>query len=661
MVYLLEQLFSVIWREETVPKQWREGLIVNLFKKGDREDPGNYRGITLLSVVGKVFCKILNNRLVQCLDKGGALHEGQAGFRVNRSCMDNVYTLNEIVQGRFREDKETYAFFLDVQKAYDTVWRDGLWLKLWDMGVKGRMWRVIKKMYEASRSTVLLEGEKSVMFSVEQGVAQGCSLSPILFSVFINDLLKDVEQAELGIQLSSGKRVGGMLFADDFVGVSDSRESLQKLIDVVHGYCNKWRLKANVSKSAVMVFSKNSVEGGWKWGEHKLPKVSNYSYLGIDFASNGAWDVHLKKVLDNGRKKVNQLHSVISNRDINLSARRLLLLSVIRPSIEYGGGVWEGNKSQVDALESIILGGAKRILGCSSKTCNEAVRGDMGIETLKSRRDRAKLKWWYKLATMPEDRFPKQLFSQEWDQKPRRGRQKKTWGRVIDDLFVSLGLDKAEWLEDIERGESSLASYLACIDECISERECRKFEEGLDNKVKLAMYKKFGKRVEFKKYLHGVSDAGTRLLFEFRSGTHGLNEELGRHRGREGKLECTLCGAECESVVHVLWECTAYSSSRASFTEKLQEMLGDSYADFDLLSNVEKTSYVLGSEHWEKNFKSLLFLVKEYIVDVWEVRKQILYGDDACPSHSDTWRDRWAQSNCCLPPLCRQQQGSNSL
>ena len=154
------------------------------------------------------------------------MHERQAGFR---SCMDNVYTLDEIVQGRFREDKETYAFFLDVQKAHDTVWRNGLWLKLWDMGVKGRMWHVI---YEASRSTVLLEGEKSAMFSVEQGVVQGCSLSPILLSVFINDLLKDVEQVELGIQLSSGKRVGGMLFADNFVGVSDSKKSLQKLIDV---------------------------------------------------------------------------------------------------------------------------------------------------------------------------------------------------------------------------------------------------------------------------------------------------------------------------------------------------------------------------------------------------------------------------------------------
>ena len=90
------------------------------------------------------------------------------------------------------------------------------------------MWRVIKRMYGASMSAALLNGEKSESFSVEQGVAQGCSLSPILFSVFINDLLKEVEKAELGIRLGEG---GGMLFADDFVG--DSKEQLEKLIDIV--------------------------------------------------------------------------------------------------------------------------------------------------------------------------------------------------------------------------------------------------------------------------------------------------------------------------------------------------------------------------------------------------------------------------------------------
>ena len=86
----------------------------------------------------------------------------------------------------------------------------------WELGVRGKMWRVIKEMYRVSRSAVLLDGQ--------QGVAQGCSLSPILFSVFINGLLKEVEQAGLGVELSDGSTIGGMLFADDFVGVSNSEE-----------------------------------------------------------------------------------------------------------------------------------------------------------------------------------------------------------------------------------------------------------------------------------------------------------------------------------------------------------------------------------------------------------------------------------------------------
>ena len=118
-------------------------------------------------------------------------------------------------------------------------------------------------------------------------------------------------------------------------------------------------------------------------------------------------------------------------------------------------------------------------------------------------------------------------------------------------------------------------------------------------------------------------------MFKFRSGTHGLNEELGRHRGREGKTEYSLCGNECENVSHVL--CSAYSSTRAtcSFMKKRQELLEDDYEDFESLENVEKSSYVVGSELWESKFDGLLALVKEYIVDVWEIRKHILYESDS--------------------------------
>ena len=169
------------------------------------------------------------------------------------------------------------------------------------------------------------------------------------------------------------------------------------------------------------------------------------------------------------------------------------------------------------------------------------------------------------------------------------------------------------------------SSFMACIEDDLREREAEEFRKGLDSKVKLDLHRRIGGKKEFKKYLHGRSDDGARLLFKFRSGTHGLNAELGRHSDRDGRVECTLCGAECKSVVHVLWECSSYSACRDNFQEALKQLLGET------LTAVEKTSYVLGSENWEDDFDALLRLVKEFIVAVWEVRKQKLYSDDSYP------------------------------
>ena len=130
------------------------------------------------------------------------------------------------------------------------------------------------------------------------------------------------------------------------------------------------------------MFGKDKVKGKWNLGDHVLQLLATIAtYLGVDFSYNGAWDTHIKKLIQTCKQRVTQLNSIISNRYINLSARRMLLLSVLRPSLEYlyGSEVWEGNKSQAAALESIMLGGAKRVLGCSSKTSNKAIWGDMGL------------------------------------------------------------------------------------------------------------------------------------------------------------------------------------------------------------------------------------------------------------------------------------------
>ena len=154
----------------------------------------------------------------------------------------------------------------------------------------------------------------------------------------------------------------------------------------------------------------------------------------------------------------------------------------------------------------------------------------MGLDSLSSRRDRAKLKWWHNVYTMKGERYPRQSFDQAWEVKPRRGRQRKCGVKVYSRHYCYI--KRSCWM--VKKGNSSSKSFLACVDECVSERA---FWKGLDIKQSyICIYKRFVKQSEFKKYLHGFCDAGTRLLLKFRSGTHGLNEELGRHRGRDGKV-----------------------------------------------------------------------------------------------------------------------------
>ena len=112
MIMMLQKLFQLIWDSEYLPERWGESMIVSLFKKGDQEDPDNYKGITLLNVVGKLFNKVLNYKLLQWLEKHNQLSEPQAGFRFGHSCVDNIFILNEVIQGRLQEGKTTFCFFL---------------------------------------------------------------------------------------------------------------------------------------------------------------------------------------------------------------------------------------------------------------------------------------------------------------------------------------------------------------------------------------------------------------------------------------------------------------------------------------------------------------------------------------------------------------------
>ena len=130
----LHALLVTCWEEEFIPEEWAEGIIVPLFKEGDECDVGNYRGITLSSHIGKVFCSIMKERLYRAVD-GVVIGEAQGGFRKNRQTVDHLFVVSGVVQLRRIEGKKTWMAFLDLRKAYDSVWREGLWEKLKAYGV----------------------------------------------------------------------------------------------------------------------------------------------------------------------------------------------------------------------------------------------------------------------------------------------------------------------------------------------------------------------------------------------------------------------------------------------------------------------------------------------------------------------------------------------
>ena len=256
MMYCVWSLLLKIWREEEIPDDWSKGVVVPIFKKEDRRDPFNYRGISLLSVVGKMFTTILSDRLMVFCEENDIIADEQGGFRKGRGCPDQLFALTEVLN--FRKGKKTCCCFIDIKKAYDTVFRDGLWVKLHQAGIQGKMWRMITSIYNKVQSCVLVEGVTTRWFEVEVGVRQGCVVSPIFFSIFVDGLARKIKESGLGVEIEGGEQenLGLLMYADDIVLIAKNEKDLQNMIDIVVKYSHKWRFELNSKKTEIVIFGK---------------------------------------------------------------------------------------------------------------------------------------------------------------------------------------------------------------------------------------------------------------------------------------------------------------------------------------------------------------------------------------------------------------------
>ena len=176
MINSYMKIFNVILKTGIYPKSWKESFTIPIYKSGDKNDPNNYRGVSLVNCLPKIFNTILNNRLIKIIED--QLSNSQFGFRENHRTADSIFVLKSLINKYLHKNKKKiYACFVDLRKAFDSVWREALLYKLCKMGVGLHFFKLLKEQYLNTTSSLKHKDQHSVFFNISRGVKQGDSLS----------------------------------------------------------------------------------------------------------------------------------------------------------------------------------------------------------------------------------------------------------------------------------------------------------------------------------------------------------------------------------------------------------------------------------------------------------------------------------------------------
>lgn len=381
---IYHKLFNIVLDTAVLPDAWLVGVIKPIYKnKGNTEDPNNYRPITILSCMGKLFTAVLNKRLQKFLEINCLLNENQSGFRKGYSTCDNIFVIYAIVEYLKVRKLKLFCAFIDFQKAFDSVWRVGLWSKLMKYNLNGKILSVIKNMYDNIKSCVDVNGTQSIFFNCRNGLRQGENLSPILFSLFLNDVeffLSKNKQVGLNIydrHFDSFLRVIVLLYADDTVLFAESEDELQTLLNDFGKYCDDWRLNVNADKTKVMVFGEKARKNhNVTLNGTRLETVDTFKYLGVLYSKTRSFYQTKRHVVEQARKAMFCLFRKNRNLDLPIDCQLKLFDNMILPILTYGCEVW--GFGDISCIEKVHTDFLKQILHVKKSTPHVMIYGELG-------------------------------------------------------------------------------------------------------------------------------------------------------------------------------------------------------------------------------------------------------------------------------------------
>ena len=447
----LHRIIERSWAEGQIPEDWNKAIIAPIYKKGNKTECGNFRGISLLSVPGKIYASILEKRIREIVEC--QLGEEQAGFRPNRGCQDQIFSLRQIIEKSWEHNKNLYLGFIDLEKAYDKVPRNRLFEILKLYGINGNLLRATRSLYRNCKSAVRIEGCIGNWFEIKLGVRQGCTLSPLLFIIYMDHLIKN---SNLLPDLKFGDtNVSSLLYADDVVLLNSCPKSLQEALNKVDISCRQAGMKISLSKTKVMKIGREPENLDFKLNDVKIEQVSQFTYLGTIFSENGRLDTEIDSRISKAGSVGSQLNRFIWNKkEVSQKTKLAVYNSVFNPILTYGSESWVRNKEIDRRLETANMrvvrkiGGINRWHQWQDRISNEDIRKRLDIVSVQEKVSKSNLRWYGHVNRMGEHRLAKQIFEAKMDGKRPRGRPRGRWIDGVKVALESRGLteDKARHL-----------------------------------------------------------------------------------------------------------------------------------------------------------------------------------------------------------------------
>ena len=383
--------FNKSLNESTYPAQWKEAIVMPLFKKGEPNNPSNYRPISLLSCVGKLMERIVYKHLYNHLLANKLIYSNQSGFLKGHSTVAQLIDIFDQITKGIDEKKLTCMVFCDISKAFDRVWHTGLLFKLKQNGFDGNLLNWIKSYLGSRTQKVVVGASISQTLELNAGVPQGSVLGPLFFLVYVNDIVKHLQCT-------------ARLFADD-TSLSCTTSNIYNIeivlnrdLQVISNWAKQWLVDFNPHKTVAMLFSSHHAVPQPHVLFNNVPVnfVENHKHLGLTLSSNGKWHEHITNIVKSSSKILGIMRKIkytVSRKTLNQ-----IYISHLRPLLEYACVVWDGCALyEKEMLNKIQNEAARIVTGLTKSVSLSNLYSEINWHSLAERRKYLKLIHMYKI------------------------------------------------------------------------------------------------------------------------------------------------------------------------------------------------------------------------------------------------------------------------